>query len=437
MKKFMEFMELKFVPIATKIASQKHLVAIRDSFIVIMPITMVGSIAVLLNVLFRDLPNNYGFPEFANKMQVIININGVVWFASIAILSLVFVIALGYNLSNSYKVNPISGAVVAFASFVAFLPQTADFVTKVNDVDVAVSSWGFINVNYLGASGLFSAMIIGFFSTIIYCKLMANKIIIKLPDTVPPAVNKAFASIIPGVVAIYASSILSYFITTLTNQNLNDLIAIYIQKPLLGLSQGIVSVILLTFLVQLFWFFGLHGHNVLAPIMDGIYQPALLENVDHIAKNGTVETLPYLWTRGSFDAYLQMGGSGITIALIIAIFLFSKRKDYKAVAKLGAPMGFFNINEPMIFGMPIVLNPIYVIPFILAPVISAIIGYVATVLHIVPPVYVQVPWVLPPGIYAFLATGGSFMAGLISLINVFIAILIWSPFVILANKIKD
>lgn len=437
MKKFMEWMELRFVPVASKIASQKHLVAIRDSFIVIMPITMVGSIAVLLNVLFRDLPNNYGFPEFAQKMSSIISINGIVWFASIAILSLVFVISLGYNLSNSYKVNPIAGAVVSFASFIAFLPQTADFVTKVNDVDVAVSSWGFINVNYLGASGLFSAMIIGFFSTIIYCKLMANKIIIKLPDSVPPAVNKAFASIIPGVVAIYASSILSYLITATTNQNLNDLISIYIQKPLLGLSQGIISVVLLAFLVQLFWFFGLHGHNVLAPIMDGIYQPALLENVDHISKGGTIETLPYLWTRGSFDAYLQMGGSGITIALIIAIFIFSKRKDSKAVAKLGAPMGIFNINEPMIFGMPIVLNPIYVIPFLLAPVVCAIIAYVATALHIIPPVHVVVPWVLPPGIYAFLATGGSVMAGLISLFNVFVAFIIWTPFVILANKIED
>lgn len=436
MKKFMDWMELKFVPIATKISSQRHLVAIRDSFIAIMPITMVGSIAVLLNVFFRDLPNNYGFPGFAEAMSPIISINGVVWFGSIAILALAFVISLGYNLALSYKVNPIAGALVSFASFVAFLPQSADFTATINGTEQAISQWGYIDVNYLGSSGLFSAMIIGFLSSIVYCKLMANNISIKLPDSVPPAVNKAFASIIPGVVAIYLCSILSYLITEFTQQNLNDLISIYIQKPLLGLSQGVFSVVLLAFLVQLFWFFGLHGHNVLAPIMDGIYKPALLANVDHIAKGGTVDTLPYLWTRGSFDAYLQMGGSGITISLIIAIFIFSKRNDYKAVAKLAAPMGFFNINEPMIFGMPIVLNPLYIIPFLLAPTVSAIIAYVATALHFVPPVFVDVPWVLPPGIFAFLATGGSFTAALVALFNVFVAFLIWAPFVIIANKFE-
>ncbi|WP_156286625.1 PTS sugar transporter subunit IIC [Oceanivirga salmonicida] len=437
MKNFMNWLEANFIPVAAKLSQQRHLVAIRDSFIAILPITMVGSIAVLLNVFFRDLPKNYGFPKIAEVMSPLININGIVWFGSIAILSLVFVISLGYNLANSYKVNPIAGALVAFASFILFLPQSATFMADINGTMHEVSSWGYINVNYLGASGLFPAMIIGAFSTIIYSKLMVNKITISLPDSVPPAVNKAFSSIIPGVVAIYISAILSYVVVTTTGQTLNDIISLYIQKPLLGLSQGLFSVLILAFLIQFFWFFGLHGHNVLAPILDGIYQPALLANVEHIAKGGTVETLPYLWTRGSFDAYLQMGGSGITIALIISILIFSKREDHRAVAKLGAPMGMFNINEPMIFGLPIVLNPLYLIPFTIIPVIAAIIGYTATVLGLVPPVYVQVPWVLPPGLYAFFATGGSFAAMLVSLFNVFIAFVIWTPFVIIANRIKE
>ncbi|WP_073507908.1 PTS sugar transporter subunit IIC [Streptobacillus notomytis] len=438
MKKFMDFMENYFVPMATKLSSQKHLVAIRDSFIAILPVTMVGSIAVLLNVLFRDIPNGYGFPKVAEFLSHPIKINGVVWFGSLAILSLVFIVALGYNLASGYKVNLLAGSLVALASFILFLPQEAKFMTEINGTMHEVSSWGFLNFNqYLGATGLFPAMIIGFFSTVIYSKLMIRKITINLPDSVPPAVNKAFASIIPGVIAIYASATLSYFVTTFTGQSLNDLIARYIQTPLLGLSQGAFSVILLAFLVQLFWFFGLHGHNVLAPFLDGIYQPALLANAEHIAKGGTVDTLPYLWTRGSFDAYLQMGGSGITIALIIAIFLFSKRDEHKAVAKLGLPMGIFNINEPMIFGMPIVLNPLYLIPFLSVSTICAIIAYTTTVLGIIPPVFVQVPWILPPGIYAFFATGGSIAAALVSLFNVFVAFVIWTPFVIIANRIKE
>ena len=437
MEKFMKWMEEKFVPVAAKISSQRHLVAIRDSFISILPITMVGSVAVLLNVIFRDLPNNYGLPGFAEFMAPVISINGVVWFASIAILSLVFVISLGYNIAKSYNVNALAGALVAFASFIAFLPQEASFDTTINEATVHVTQWGYINLDYLGAKGLFPAMIIGIVAVVIYAKLMLKDITIKLPDSVPPAVNKAFVSIIPGVVAIYVAAIISFLVVKLTGSSLNDLIAQYIQAPLLGLSQGAFSVVLLSFLVQLFWFFGLHGHNVLGPILDGIYQPALIANIDHISKGGTVDTLPYIWTRGSFDAYLQLGGSGMTMALIIAILLFSKREDSRAVAKLGTPMGIFNINEPMIFGMPIVLNPLYVIPFLLAPTVGAIVAYVATVLGIVPPVYVAVPWVLPTGLYAFFATGGSVMAALIALLNLFIAFVIWTPFVLIANKIKE
>ena len=393
MNGFMNWMEQKFVPVAQKISAEKHLVAIRDSFISILPITMVGSVAVLLNVFFRDLPNNAGMTGFVEAMQPLIQINGVVWFASLAILSLVFIVALGYNLSTSYKVNPLAGALVALGSFIAFLPQSAKFDLDVNGTMIPVDQWGYINVNYLGATGLFAAMIIGFISTLIFCNLMLKNITIKLPDSVPPAVNKAFTSLIPGIVAVYVCSILSFVITKTTGSSLNDLISMYIQTPLLGLSQGIFSVALISFLIQLFWFFGLHGHNVLGPIIEGIYQPALLANADHIAKGGTIDTLPYIWTRGSF--------------------------------------------EPIIFGLPIVLNPIYIIPFLLAPTLGSIIAYVATKLGIVPPVYVAVPWVLPPGLYAFFATGGSIMAALVSLFNVLVAFVLYTPFVILANRVKD
>lgn len=146
--------------------------------------------------------------------------------------------------------------------------------------------------------------------------------------------------------------------------------------------------------------------------------------------------LPYIWTRGSFDAYAQMGGSGVTIALIIAIFLFSKRAEHRAVAKLSAPMGVFNINEPITFGIPMVLNPYFAIPWLIIPPITVTIAYLATQAGLIPPVFAAIPWITPPGLYAFLATGGNVMAALVSLFNVFIAFLIWTPFVIAANKVS-
>lgn len=151
----------------------------------------------------------------------------------------------------------------------------------------------------------------------------------------------------------------------------------------------------------------------------------------------SIEGMKYIWTRGSFDAYAWMGGTGATLALIIAILLVSKREDSRAVAKLSAPMGIFNINEPVMFGLPIVLSPIYFIPFIIITPILVTIGYAFTAAGIIPPVFLSVPWIIPPVIYAFMATGGSFAAAAVALLNLIIAVLIWMVFVSLANRVQE
>lgn len=464
MNGFLTWMEKNFMPFASKIGSQRHLVAIRDAFISIMPVTMVGSIAVLLNVFLRDLPNTwFGVGnKFVESVQQLININGNVYFGSIVILGMVFTFALGYHLAKSYDVNPVAGGVIAFASVVTCMNQSAifDYILPgvssgslealkslglnvslaQNGTDVVlsgVSSWGYLGNQYTGATGLFTCLIVGFISSMIYIKLMVKKVTIKLPETVPPAVSNAFAAIIPGTIAIYVFGIITQICVATTGLYPNDLITKWIQEPLLSLSQGFFSVILVMFLMQLFWFFGLHGSNVMAPITEGIYTPALLRNLEHWNKFGTTHDMPYLWTRGSIDAYAQIGGSGLTLGLVIAIFIFSKRSDARTVAKLSAPMGVFNINEPIIFGMPIVLNPIYIIPWLIIPPICAAIAYGFTAFGIIPPVFLQVPWVMPVGFYAFFATGGNLLAAAVAILNVVISFLIWTPFVMLANRMEN
>lgn len=432
MKRFTAWMEEHFVPIAAKIGSQKHLVAVRDAFIAIMPITMAGAFATLLNVFVRDLPNNY-LPDLkiAETMNWLITINGNVWWATLAMLSVAFVFALGYQLSKAYKTNALAGGLVAFASFIAVTPQVAK-IAGAGAKGADVVGWGFLNYGYLDAKGLFTAIVIGFIATIIYAKLMNHNVTIKMPDSVPPAVSKAFASIIPGVIAIYVCATLAWLVSILTDgMAIGDLILKYVQMPFLGLSQGLGAVVIVVLAVQLFWFFGLHGTNVLGAVLDGTYLTATTMN-DSMYQAG--KAMEYVWTRGSFDAYVWMGGAGCTLALIIAVLIFSKRADSKAVAKLSAPMGLFNINEPVVFGMPIVLNPIYFIPWLLVPVVLTIIAWLATSLHLVPYVHVVVPWVVPPVIYAWLATGGSFAAALLALINLAIGTAIWSVFVIIANR---
>lgn len=425
MNSFTKWMEDHFVPVAAKIGSEKHLVAVRDAFISIMPITMAGAVATLINVFVRDLPTEY-LPDLgiADKMSWLIGINGNVWWGTLAMLSVAFVIALGYQLSKAYNVNPLPGGLVAFASFIAVTPQVATIEETVG--------WGFLNWAYLDAKGLFTALIIGFISTLIYAQLMRREVTIKLPDSVPPAVSNAFSSIIPGLAAIYATGALAYVVGTLSGgKAIGDLVLEYVQMPFLGLSQGLGAVVIVVLMVQLFWFFGLHGTNVLGAVLDGTYLTATTMN-ETAAQVG--DAMPFLWARGSFDAYVWMGGAGTSIALIIAVLIFSKRAEQRAVAKMSAPMGAFNINEPVVFGMPVVLNPIYFIPWVLVPVVLTVIAWLATYAHLVPPVHVPVPWVVPPVIYAWLATGGSFAAALLALFNLAVGVGLWSIFVILANK---
>ena len=431
MKSFTAWMERHFVPVAAKIGSQKHLVAIRDAFIGIMPVTMAGAVATLLNVFLRDLPNEWWGEgnSFTTALTPVISVNGNVWWGTLAILSLVFVFALGYNVAKVYKAPSLAGGVIAVASFIAVTPQGVSVTTEAGEV---IGTWGNLGWTYLNAGGLFTALIVGLISSVIYSILMNKKITIKLPESVPPAVSKAFSAIIPGLIAIYLAATVGYLCTEYLGASLGDLIFENVQRPFLSLSQGLGSVLIVIIAVQLFWFFGIHGTNVLAPVLDGVYLTALTEN-NNLYLAG--KPLKYLWTRGSFDAYVWMGGAGCTIALIIAIFIFSKKEESKTVAKLSAPMGAFNINEPVVFGMPIVLNPIYFIPWMIVPIILTIIAFGATAMGLVPPVFTTVPWVMPPIAYAFLATGGSFTAALLALVNLAIAVVIWGVFVIIANKV--
>ena len=454
MQGLMNWLEKYIIPIAAKIGNEKHLVALRDGFIGTMPATMAGSIAVLLNAFLRDFPTTWGWTGFVTAMEPIIGINGYVWLGSLAIVAVIFAVALGYNLAKVYHVDPLSGAVVALAAFFMGLTQTAttnlalsekipgNMVKLINEAGgsvtdgntIVTSAWGFFNFDaHMGGSGLFTAIIFGFISVVIFSKLMLANITIKMPDSVPPAVAKAFAAIIPACVALYTCGLINYGFSKLTGMPMIDWITSTIQEPLLNLSQGFGAVLLIVFLVHLLWFFGIHGDNVMAPVLSTIWGNAMNQNMNAF-QNG--QDIPYKWVSGTFQAFVWPGGSGATLMLIVAIFVFSKRPDSRAVANLSIGPGIFNINEPVMFGMPIVLNPLYMIPVILAPCVMAGVAYFATMTGLVAPVVVSVIWVMPPIVNGFLATGGDWRAIILSIVNLVIAFVIWAPFVIAANKIK-
>jgi len=445
-QKFMDFMSNKLMPIATKVGSQKHLVALRDSFIATMPVVMTGSIALLINAFFVDFPSQFGWDGITQTFQWLVNINNLIYNGSLAIVSIVFIFALGYNIAKVYDVDKLSGGLVALASFIISLgtSMTQSFelsgisngVAKaINQVSglsfskgtLSVTIGGLIPGNQVSSRGYFTAIIIGFLSVIIFAKLMKKDITIKLPDSVPPAIAVPFTSIIPAFVAMYVVAIITFVFNQFTGKLIIDWIYDVLQTPLLGFSQNPISVIAVAFLTQLFWFFGIHGGNVMAPIMEGVFGVALLANLEAFQKGAKI---PYLWTSVSYGAFVWYA----TLGLLIAIFWQSKNKHYREVAKLGIAPCLFNIGEPVMYGLPTVLNPILFIPFLLCPVVMSGVAYGATALGLVAPVTQNVAWVMPPVLYGFFGTAFDWRSIILSLVNLALAVIIYLPFVKLANN---
>ncbi|MGT2785331.1 PTS sugar transporter subunit IIC [Streptococcus merionis] len=435
----------RLTPIAAKIGNQRFLVALRDSFIATMPVIMTGSIALLINAFLVDLPAQFGFTSITNAFQWLVDINGLIFQGSIPIVSLLFIYSLGVNVAKLYKVDTTSSGLVALASFVISIGNKAIQVIKfensqnlkelfdgvsnavVSGDQVTLTINNVLSGSSINARGYFTAILIGFLASIIFCKTMKRNWVIKLPDSVPPAIVKPFMSIIPGFLAMYSVGILTYVFDILTGELFIDWVYKVLQTPLLSLSQSFFAVVLIVFLNKLFWFFGLHGGNILAPVMEGVFGVAMLANLEAYQAG---EAIPYLWNSGSFGAFVWFDG----LALLLAILWQSQNKHYREVAKLGMAPVLFNIGEPVNYGLPVVLNPLLFIPYIIGPCLMASVAYLATVLGLVTPVTQNVTWVMPPILYGFFATAFDWKSIVLSIVCLVICTLVYVPFVKMADR---
>lgn len=447
MNKIMENVERYLLPIASKLSNQKFLIALRDSFIGTMPVVMTGSIALLLNAFLVDVPGQFGNTFIPETFSWFVDINNLIFKGSLAIVSLLFIFSLGVNIAKIYNTDTLSSGIVGLSAFIIAIGNSItktiqlpdadgqvlsglfegikDIVVEGNSLSVTVS--GLISGNQINSNGYFTAILVGFIACVIYSKLMKKNWTIKLPDTVPPAIAKPFLSIIPALVSLYIVAIFTFSLTKITDLLIIDWIYKVLQTPMLGLSQSFLAVVLVAVLTQFFWFFGIHGGNVMAPIMEGVFGVALLANLEAYQNN---ETIPYVWTSVSYGAFVWYA----TLGLLIAIFLVSKNSHYKEVAKLGIMPVLFNIGEPVMYGLPTVLNPILFIPFLLCPAVMSSVAYLVTDLDWVSPVTQNVTWVMPPVLYGFFSTGFDWKSIILSIINLVLATLIYLPFVRTANK---
>ena len=426
--KLMTFIESKILPIAGKIASNRYLNAIRDGFVFAMPFLIVGSfILLILNLPFTDKSNFLYMEWYDNLMKAFKGDLVQPFYVSMGIMSLFVAYGIGYSLSGHYNLNSITGGFLSLFSFllvsakVEYVP-IVEAVSKSFLVD-ADSYIPVMDVRFMDAKGLFVAIIFGIVSIEIFRFLVHKKLIITLPESVPPAIAKSFELLIPVAVVIVLFQALNIIIQKKLIMMIPELV-MKIFEPLLHISDSLPSIILILFLVHLLWFAGLHGTNILGAIISSISLSNLAFNQSALQAG---EEITKIWAGSFFDLYALIGGVGTTLGLAIAM-VRSKNEHIKSIGKLSIVPAVFNINEPIMFGAPVVMNPVLMIPFIALPIINATIAWIFTKLNIIGHIVSLVPWTTPGPLAALLATNLNVGSMILSLVLIFTSYLAYIPF---------
>ena len=445
----MKFLEEKFVPLAARLGSQRHLVAIRDAFVVIMPVTIVGAIAVLINNIqgiFAE--NGLNIPSIQQGYSQFISSTGIsdimtaVNKGSINMMAILLVGTLGYQMATGLDGDGIATSVVALTCYLGLAPavqtlsksySTADASGKALDsIEVLTGdiAAGGIAGNKLDSNGMFVGMILTIIVAEIFVRLSRNdKLKITLPDGVPPAVAGSFTVLIPAIITVILVIAVGIYIDKITGMNIWDIVQKFVSAPLNSVADTIGTAILIEFLIHVLWVFGLHGANIVGSVTTPIFTPLGLENTAAFEAH---QEIPHIVT--GVGVFTRLGGSGSTMGLIIAVLLFGKVQAERTVIGISIAPGIFEINEPITFGIPIVMNPVYMLPFIAGPVILAGLSYVLMQANIIERPCLTTPWVTPPILYAFLATGGGFKATIYQALTLVLLTILWTPFVMVSNK---
>lgn len=417
MNKFMSMLENVLLPVADKLNNNRYLTALRNGFMVALPIIIFGSIFVVLaNLPFLD--KLIGEDAYQAYQQALSPASQ----ATLTIMGLFVIMGIGYKMVEQRGGEAIYGAAVSIAAFLILTPQMLGDTANV------------IPTSVLGAEGMFLGIFTAFIAAELYQLFVSKNLTIKMPQGVPSAVSRSFSALIPIslTLAIFlAIRILFGFTPYDTVQNF---IYTIIQAPLTSLGSGLPATIIAVLLIQVFWFFGLHGQIIINSIFDPIWYA--LNNQNYEAFQSGADVLPNIVTKQFIDTFIVgIGGSGMTLAVLLAIFVVAKSRQLKDLGKLGIGSGLFNVNEPVIFGMPIIMNPLVIIPWLLAPVIVAIVTYTLMSIGFVPrPAGVIVPWTTPALLSGYLATGNKLMGTVMQLINMGIVFIIWLPFLKVIDK---
>ena len=428
-EKFASVLDEKLSTPMAKLAEQRHLRAIRDGIIATLPLIIVSSMFMVIAFLPNSMPADWAITQFisANATKILLPYR-----VSMYIMTLYAVFGIGYSLANSYELDGLSGGILAELAFLLTIipaniaaPSAAVAELAKTNADLAnylaqVPSGFVLPMGNLGSAGMFIGILVSFFAVEVYRFTQKSGFKISMPPQVPSSVARSFESLTPTAIVLIVVATICMFLQIDVHGMISKLIV-----PLVSATDTLPSILLLVFLVTFFWSFGIHGVSIVGSIARPLWLILLEENTTAWAAGTAITNIGaepfYQW-------FIWIGGSGATLALAL-LFAFRSKSAYgKALGKTALVPSIFNINEPMIFGAPIVLNPMLIIPFIIAPIVNAIIAYFLTTAGLVSRVVATAPWTLPGPIGAFLACGNDWRASVLSIALIILDLLIYYPF---------
>ena len=419
-------MESIMMPLAEKIATNKYLMSIRDGFLISTPLLIVGS--------FFLLVANFPIPGYADFMA---SIFGESWAAYLAtpvkatfdIMALLAVMGIGYSFGGKMGIDKLFGAATSLVGWFILMPYKVtvkDTLTLSGETELVSG----IPLDWVGAKGIFVGILTAFLAVHIYSFVAKKGWVIKMPDGVPPTVTKSFGALIPAGIVMFVFFIINIVFSLTSYGNAFSFVYEILQIPLLNLGNTLGAMVTAYIFLHIFWFFGVNGGSVVGAVFNPILQTLAAENLLALQAG---EEIPNIISQQFQDLFATFGGAGSTLSLIIAMLLFCKSKRVTQLGKLSLVPGIFGINEPIIFGLPIVLNPTLLVPFILVPTMNIVISFFTMQAGLVPFCNgIQIPWTTPVIISGFLAT--NWAGALLQLGLLILGVIVYIPFIKMMDK---
>lgn len=410
----------KFTEKLIAFSNLKTVVALKDGAMYIMPITLIGSIFLLIA--------NFPITNWADIMAGIFGENWNIGLKQVSactfdIMAIIAVLGISYTYAKNEGVDAISCSLLCLVSFLII--TNSSVISKNGDIVTGVIPKAWVNGN-----GVISAIIVGLTMPRIFAFFIKRKIIFKMPEGVPEGVSNAFAALIPGFV-IMLISMIAYQVCKMTaGLSLTEIIFKVIQLPLQSISDTLLGGIIIILLMSLLFWVGMHGPNIVNGIVSSLLLANAMSNQAILDAGQTlvVNENAKIITKQLTENFAKFGGTGITLGLIIAAFIVARSPQMKSICRMSFLPGLFNVNEPVIFGLPIVLNPIMLVPFTLVPVGAVIITYCSIRFGFMLPFSgLVLPWTTPPIISGFLL--GGLPGAITQLVILIYSIAVYLPFV--------